>query len=90
MPTNKRRTTCYASGLGLSGSIESTGPVQQRRPGAPSRARAASGNLRALPGEPFGTQSEAAWEKSQRLLVDYRAIKNTRPVGDYFTNRFIQ
>lgn len=44
----------------------------------------------AVPGEPFGTQSEAAWEQTQRLLFEYRAIKDTLPVGAYFTNRFIE
>jgi len=44
----------------------------------------------AVPGKPFGMQNEAAWEKTQRLLLEYRAIKETRPVDQYLTNRFIE
>ena len=44
----------------------------------------------AVPGEPFGTQSEAGWEQTQRLLFEYKAIKDRRPVGQYFTNQFIK
>jgi len=44
----------------------------------------------AVPGEPFGMQSDAGWEQTQRLLFEYKAIKDRRPVGQYFTNQFIQ
>ena len=44
----------------------------------------------AVPGMPFGTQNEADWERMQKLLVEYGAIKETRPVSQYVTNAFIR
>jgi len=44
----------------------------------------------AVPGKPFGTQNEADWEKMQNQLIEYRVIKERRPVGQYLTNRFVQ
>lgn len=43
----------------------------------------------AVPGKPFGTQNEADWASMQRQLVDYRVLKESRPVSQYLTNQFI-
>jgi NitT/TauT family transport system substrate-binding protein len=44
----------------------------------------------AVAGRPFGTQSEADWDAMQKQLLEYRAIKETLPVSQYLTNRFVQ
>jgi NitT/TauT family transport system substrate-binding protein len=44
----------------------------------------------AVPGKPFGTQSEADWDAMQKQLLEYRAIREYLPVGQYMTNRFLQ
>jgi NitT/TauT family transport system substrate-binding protein len=43
----------------------------------------------AVPGKPFGTQSESDWETMQKQLIEYRVVKESRPVSQYLTNRFI-
>ena len=44
----------------------------------------------AVAGKPFGTQNEGDWETMQKQLIEYRVIREGRPVGQYLTNRFIQ
>jgi NitT/TauT family transport system substrate-binding protein len=44
----------------------------------------------AVAGKPFGTQSDADWERMQKQLVDYGVIKQARPVDQYLTHRFVR
>jgi NitT/TauT family transport system substrate-binding protein len=44
----------------------------------------------AVPGKPFGSQSEVAWDQMQKQLVEYGVVKETRPVAQYLTNRFVE
>jgi NitT/TauT family transport system substrate-binding protein len=44
----------------------------------------------AVHGKPFGTQNEADWEAMQKQLIEYGVIKESRPVSQYLTNRFIR
>jgi len=44
----------------------------------------------AVPGKPFGSQSEVAWDQMQKQLIEYGVIKETRPVAQYLTNRFVE
>lgn len=44
----------------------------------------------AVAGKPFGTQSEADWDRMQKQLAEYGAVKQTLPVERYLTNRFLR
>jgi NitT/TauT family transport system substrate-binding protein len=44
----------------------------------------------AVAGKPFGTQSDSDWEAMQKQLIEYKVIKEARPVRQYLTNDFIQ
>jgi NitT/TauT family transport system substrate-binding protein len=44
----------------------------------------------AVPGKPFGTQSEGDWERMQAQLMSYGVVKQQKPVDQYLTNRFLR
>jgi NitT/TauT family transport system substrate-binding protein len=63
----------------------------ERRAGARTDLVEALGLVKpAVPGKPFGAQSDADWERMQKQLLDYGVIKQTRPVDQYLTHRFVR
>lgn len=71
------------------------GSAEQMRPNMTARNRRELPELLkwvrpAVPGKPYGTQSEADWEAMLKQLVQYGVIKDTRPVGQYLTNDFVR
>lgn len=71
------------------------GSAEQARPNMAARNRvevpAALKWVRpAVPGKPFGTQSEADWEAMLKQLTQYGVIKERRPVAQYLTNDFVR
>jgi NitT/TauT family transport system substrate-binding protein len=69
--------------------------AEQREPRRAARNRVETPALFALvgpavPGKPFGTQSETDWQAMQKQLVDYGVVKESLPVERYLTNRFVR
>lgn len=43
----------------------------------------------AVPGKPFGMQSEQDWKDTQALLLKYKVVEKEMPISAYMTNEYI-
>ena len=43
----------------------------------------------AVPGKPFGTQSDKDWKDTQALLLQYKVLEKEMPISAYMTNEFV-
>lgn len=43
----------------------------------------------AVPGKPFGMQSEKDWKDTQALLIKYKVVEKEMPISAYMTNEYV-